>query len=163
MKKFLLMFLILILISTSIVSASETNEENTNVSSNLINEQNPIIPNAKVAYSVGKILLEKRLGRILEYKTEKGTYYLSVKYREPYNMWIITQECEMKYGGYGGSTIGTPAIFLDKTTGEVKKIYEVTLLPSWDLYGIPISDYYFIKHIKNNNLDISRFGYSSFE
>lgn len=161
MKRILPIILILVLATT--VMASKPNKASAAPFANSEMEQNPIIPNAKVAYSVGKILLEEKIGRPLEYATAKGTYYLQVEYHVRDNTWTVSQECDMKHGGYGGSGPATPYISFDKTTGEVKYINEEALIPGWESAGSPIPDFYFIKYIINKNIDINLFGYSTFD
>ncbi len=168
MKKILLIILASIIISTSVVGTFGAEEADKNASDELDLTPSCIIPNAKVAYSVGKILLENKVGRSLEYEGNYGTYYLDVRYRAVNNTWVISQECDMKYGGYGGSGSSTPFIALDKDTGEVKYIFEDTLDPHWEWTGKPIQEYYFIEYIKkylkkrNKNME-DLWGYSTFD
>ena len=93
-----------------------------------------VIPDEETAYNVGKLLLEKYVGRELEYETDIGVFYLKVTER-PYT-WLINQQCDFKIkGGGGGTGFYSPSIILDRNTGEVIKIYagpHFAELTDWD-------------------------------
>ena len=99
-----------------------TDHKTVNTSKETIINEEGVIPDAETAYRVGKIILEKYVGKSLEYETEKGVYYLQVEYHKLDNSWRVSQECEYKIGGGGGTGIYSPTIVLNKNTGEVMYI-----------------------------------------
>lgn len=86
-----------------------------------------VIPDEETAYKIGKIILEKYVGKSLEYETEKGVYYLKTTYHQLDNSWRISQECKYKQGGGGGTGIYSPTVVLNRNTGEVTFISTVSV------------------------------------
>jgi len=80
-----------------------------------------VIPDKETALIVGKTILEKYLGRPLEYEAEEGTYYLRAIYHSKDNSWRVEQMCDYKVGGGGGTGPSNPfpVIVLNRNTGEV--------------------------------------------
>ena len=79
-----------------------------------------VLPDEETALAVGKIILEKYIGKPLEYETDEKIYYLSVTYREDRNAWNIQQFFDYKDGRHwAASGIYLPNITLNKNTGEV--------------------------------------------
>ena len=93
-----------------------------------INEMG-VIPDEETAYAVGKVILEKYVGRTLEYETEKGIYFLKVTYNRLDNSWSVSQECKYKIGGGGGTGVYSPTVVLNKNTGEV------TFINTYSVFG----------------------------
>ncbi len=58
-----------------------------------------VLPDDETALLVGKTILEKYVGKPLEYETEKGIYYMDVKYHKRDNTWRVYQKCKYKIGG----------------------------------------------------------------
>lgn len=104
-----------------------TNFKTVSVEGQLKSDDTSVIPDEETAYNVGKIILEKYMGKSLEYETDTGIYYLAVKYHPLDNSWRISQECRYKAGGGGGTGIYSPTIVLNKNTGEVIYIYTDTV------------------------------------
>lgn len=83
--------------------------------------KNGVIPNEKVAYEIGKIILEEYAGQAMEYETDEKIYFLEVKYYEKDNCWEIYQSFEYKDGKKWamGGKIYIPTVVLNKNTGKI--------------------------------------------
>lgn len=90
------------------------------VSDKTLLKEGGVLPDEETALAVGKIILEKYIGKPLEYETDEKIYYLSVTYREDRNAWNIQQFFDYKDGRHwAASGIYLPNITLNKNTGEV--------------------------------------------
>lgn len=84
-----------------------------------------VLSNKETAYEVGKIMLEKYIGKPLEYETDTRIYYLDTRYIEEENAWLIVQCFKFKNENAGGGIDGWADfinIKLNKNTGEVMYI-----------------------------------------
>lgn len=111
------------------------NEDKNEVHLDIYNKQTPVndktelkdegvIPDEETAYIVGKAILEKYVGKALEFETDDKVFYLRVKYIEQFNSWLVIQTFRYKAEGEGwaGSGIYFPCVYLNKNTGEVLAI-----------------------------------------
>lgn len=90
------------------------------ISNNTLFRENGVIPDEETALSIGRIILEKYMGKSLEYETDEKKYYLKATYIKESNSWDVTQFFDYKDGrGWTGSGIYLPNIKLNKNTGEV--------------------------------------------
>jgi hypothetical protein len=81
-----------------------------------------VIPDEETALTVGKAILEKYVGKHMEYETEDKIYYLETKYLENENSWYVGQMFSYKDTSKGWSTGGSiyvPCVKISKNTGEV--------------------------------------------
>ena len=80
-----------------------------------------VIPDEETAYAVGKTILEKYIGKPLEYETNNHIFYLDTRYLKEENAWEIVQV--FKFKGDAGGGVDTWAelisIKLSRSTGEV--------------------------------------------
>lgn len=81
-----------------------------------------VLPDKETAYEVGKKILEKYIGKELEYETDTRKYFLDTRYIEEENAWLIVQLFRFKNENAGGGIDGWADfinIKLNKNTGEV--------------------------------------------
>jgi|GEM_PF-1989302 len=112
----------------------EWNNENREVEMDIYNKKIPVsdktlfredgvIPDEETALAVGKTILEKYVGKSLEYETDEKIYYLKVTYIKESNVWNVTQFFDYKDGrGWAASGVYLPNVKLNKNTGEVMYI-----------------------------------------
>ena len=87
-------------------------------------KESSVIPDEETAINVGKIILEKYVGKSLEYETEKGVFKIRASYHPRDNSWRVEQCCDYKVGGGGGTANYLPVVVLNRNTGEVIFITE---------------------------------------
>ena len=101
----------------------EINNKKIEVSDKTEYKEEGVIPDEETALAIGKIILEKYVGKRLEYETEEEIFYLYASYDQEANCWIIGQDMKYKdgrlliFGDGNGSYI--PEVILNKNTGEV--------------------------------------------
>lgn len=93
-----------------------------NVSDKTESKTEGVIPDEETALSIGKIILEKYMGKSLEYETDDKIYYLKVAFDKRYNGWCVSQTFRYKDDNavlVVGDVPYVPNIVLSKQTGEV--------------------------------------------
>lgn len=93
-----------------------------------------VIPDEETALAIGKIILEKYVGRELEYETEDKRFYLKAISFDHYgaDVWEVYQTYEYLDGRkWAGSGFSTVQLYLSKTTGEVISICTYSDLEEW--------------------------------
>lgn len=80
-----------------------------------------VIPDEETAYTIGKVILEKYAGGAVEYETDERIYYLSTRYIEEDNTWLVLQTFDRKNtnGASGIDWADWMYVKLSKATGEV--------------------------------------------
>lgn len=98
----------------------DVGQKNIHVSDKTVLKEEGVIPDEETALAVGKIILEKYVGKNLEYETDEKIFYLKVSFNKESNCWNVMQSFDFKDGrGWAASGVYFPNITLNKNTGEV--------------------------------------------
>lgn len=103
------------------VDTTHKNVQHLETNTEAVAEQG-VIPDKETALAVGKIILEKNLGRSVEYKDGDRELRLEADYYTVLNGWKVYQVGTYEGISYYGTNRHTPFVVLNKSTGEVTYI-----------------------------------------